>query len=94
MPSPVPTVGGSNNTWGTELNAHLLVHAVAATGVLHNIKQNAADTNTHTQAARQQTSIARQARGESCIGHTAAPRLARWGGRRAFKFRIALWSTS
>jgi len=43
----VPTIGGSNNTWGTELNAHLLVHASATTGVLHNIIQNSGDTNTY-----------------------------------------------
>ena len=45
--APVPTVGASNNTWGTELNAHLANHAIASTGLLHNILQSSADTNTY-----------------------------------------------
>jgi len=45
MPA-VPTPGASNNTWGTELNAHLVVHANASSGALFNILQNSADTDT------------------------------------------------
>lgn len=42
----VPTQGGNNNSWGTDLNNHLANHAKASTGFLYNILQSSTDTDT------------------------------------------------